>query len=89
MSELVLRLGPSVAMYIFVVTLNGTTYTLQVKRSVTIGKVKTKLEEINGTPADQQAMIFQGKSLEDSWTIAECHIKHESTIHMMLHQCGC
>ena len=93
MSELVLRLRPSgqgeAAMRIFVVTLNGRNHTLQVKGTDTIGEVKTKYFEIDGTPVDQQNMILAGLALENSWTVAECGIRHESTIHLTRRLCGC
>ncbi|XP_013597346.1 PREDICTED: polyubiquitin-A-like [Brassica oleracea var. oleracea] len=64
MSELVLRLRPSgrgeAAMRIFVATLSGRSHTLQVKGSDTIGEVKTKFFEIDGTPVDQLRIIFAG-----------------------------
>ncbi|WZZ04129.1 hypothetical protein YC2023_090050 [Brassica napus] len=68
MSELVLRLRPSgrgeAAMRIFVVTLSGRNHTLQVKGTDTIGEVKTKYFEIDGTPVDQQNMILAGISIK-------------------------
>ncbi|CAN7050122.1 unnamed protein product, partial [Brassica rapa subsp. trilocularis] len=68
MSELVLRLRPSgrgeAAMRIFVATLSGRSHTLQVKGSDTIGEVKTKLFEIDGTPVDQLRILFAGISIK-------------------------
>ncbi|CAF1975257.1 BnaC07g12170D [Brassica napus] len=68
MSELVLRLRPSgrgeAAMRIFVATLSGRSHTLQVKGSDTIGEVKTKFFEIDGTPVDQLRIIFAGISIK-------------------------
>lgn len=93
MRELILRLGPpsrgAAAMSIFAKTLTGKTNTLEVNGSDTIEEVKTKWEEIEGIPVSQQRILFQGKQLEDSWTVDECHIKHESTIHVMFRLCGC
>ncbi|KAL0700073.1 hypothetical protein Bca4012_056195 [Brassica carinata] len=93
MRELVLRLGPSgrgaAAMRIFVVNLTGKSHTLEVNKSDTIGEVKIKWEEIHGIPVKDQTIIFSGKQLKDSWTLAECHIKHESTINIMSRLCGC
>ncbi|CAN6841087.1 unnamed protein product [Brassica oleracea] len=74
MSELVLRLRPSgrgeAAMRIFVATLSGRSHTLQVKGSDTIGEVKTKFFEIDGTPVDQLRIIFAGVALQNSRTIS-------------------
>ncbi|CAF2161078.1 unnamed protein product [Brassica napus] len=66
-----------------------TNHTLQVKGTDTIGEVKTKYFEIDGTPVDQQNMILAGLALENSWTVAECGIRHESTIHLTRRLCGC
>ncbi|XP_033132034.1 ubiquitin-like [Brassica rapa] len=93
MRELVVRLGPSgwgaAVMRIFVVTLTGNTRTVEVTGSDTIGEVKTKWQEMEGIPVDQQRLVFQGRQLEDSRTVAECHIKHGSTMHMIYRLCCC
>ena len=87
MRELVVRLGPSgrgaAAMRIFVVTLTDRSRTLEVSGSDTIREVKTKFGQIDSIPVDQQMLIFQGRELEDSRTVSECHIKHESIIHLV------
>ncbi|CAA7018499.1 unnamed protein product [Microthlaspi erraticum] len=92
--ELALRLGPGPGqdrevMKIFVKTLTGKTHVLEVEESDTIGDVKAKYAEMGGTPVDQQRIIFQGRQLEDSRTIADYYIKHESTLLMVTHLCGC
>ncbi|XP_019090844.1 PREDICTED: ubiquitin-like [Camelina sativa] len=95
MRGLVLRLGPvpdpspSEAFRIFVSTLGGTTSTFMVKRSVTIGKIKAKIEEKDGILVKDQILIFEGKRLDDSLTIADCDIEDESTLLSMVAQCGC
>lgn len=94
MRELILRLGlpnlgASAAIRIFAKTLTGKTNTLEVNGSDTIREVKTKWAEIEGIPVSQQSILFQGQQLEDSRTLAECHIKHESTIHVVHKLCGC
>ncbi|CAA7018497.1 unnamed protein product [Microthlaspi erraticum] len=95
-SELVLRLGPGPGpgqdrevMKIYVETLSGKLLTFQVNESVTIGEVKAKYAKMEGTPSSKQRIYFQGKQLEDSRTIADCDIKHESILVLMLEQCGC
>ena len=69
-------------MQIFVEWWSGKTIKLEVAACYTIDTVKAKILAQEGTPLDEQRLIWFGETLEGGCTLAEHNIKDQSTLHM-------
>ena len=61
-------------MIIFVKTLTGKIITVDCEPSDTIEYIKAKIQELEGIHPDKQILIFGGRQLGNSLTLAECKI---------------
>jgi len=80
--HLVLRLRGG--LQIFVKTLSGKTITIEIEESDTIENLKKKIQEKEGLPAEEQRLVFAGKQLEDTRTLADYYIKNGNSIHLVI-----
>ncbi|MFS7908439.1 putative Ubiquitin-like domain-containing protein [Helianthus anomalus] len=71
-------------MHLIIKTLTGKTIPLDVKPSETIHNVKSKIQDKEGIPPDQQRLVWNQKKLEDRATLADYHIPDESIFYLIL-----
>ncbi|KAK4393624.1 Ubiquitin receptor c [Sesamum angolense] len=74
-------------MRIFVKTLKGTHFEIEVKPEDTVADVKKNIEMVQGAdvyPASQQMLIHQGKVLKDATTLEENKVAEKSFVVVML-----
>ncbi|XP_010440953.1 PREDICTED: ubiquitin receptor RAD23d isoform X4 [Camelina sativa] len=73
-------------MKVFVKTLSGTNFEIEVKPADTVSDVKQAIETVQGAqyPAAKQMLIHQGKVLKDETTLEENNVVENSFIVIML-----
>ncbi|XP_050424519.1 uncharacterized protein LOC126835764 isoform X2 [Adelges cooleyi] len=73
---------------IIIKTLTGNSHTLNVCGKYTIERVKQLIQDVEGSPPDQQRLVFQGIQLEDGRLLKDYSIKDGSVVGLVLHLRG-
>jgi hypothetical protein len=69
---------------IYVRTLIGKTITLRASNLHTVHEIKSRIQNIEGIPPDQQRLVVDGRQLEDDRVIADYGVTSSSVIHLVL-----
>jgi hypothetical protein len=69
---------------ICVKSLTGRRITIEINSEATIEELKAKVTDHEGSPPEQQRLIFGGTQLEDGDLLSDYSIRKDSTVHLVL-----
>ena len=69
---------------VYVKTLTGKTFTLEVEPSDSVWEVKEVIQDKEGIPPDEQRLMFFGLQLEDEYTMSDYNIQKDSCLNFVL-----
>ncbi|KAH9004676.1 hypothetical protein EDB86DRAFT_2884851 [Lactarius hatsudake] len=69
-------------MQIFMETSGGKMISLEVESFETTNDLRVKIEEKEGTPINQQPLVFAGKQLEDGHSLSDYNFQKESILYL-------
>lgn len=69
---------------LFIKSISGKTRTVNVTTNTTVADLKRQIQEKEGINPEEQRMIWAGKNLEDTKTMADYNLVSNSTIHLVL-----
>lgn len=64
--------------------MDGRGFTYKVEGSDTVNSLMEKIQDKNGIPINQQALVYNGKRLQESRSLVSYDIQKESTLHFKL-----
>ena len=74
----------SVPFDIRVKTMTGKTINIQISLADTITTLKSKIQDEEGIPSEQQRLLFSGRQLQDFRKISHYNIQKDSILHLVL-----
>jgi large subunit ribosomal protein L40e len=79
------RLEHAPLMTVFVRTMDNKTLSFTgLLDDLSVAGIKEKIEKLHGIPGQMQKLVFAGKQLDDSHTLAEYNIADQTTLHLVL-----
>merc|ERR1711991_693903 len=69
---------------LFVKSINGKTRTVVVNNTDTIRQIKEQIRDKEGINPDEQRLIYAGKNLDDTKTVADYNLSADATLHLVL-----